>query len=311
MNKLWLVLVIVFILAIVLALSVNHNNQDKASGPPPVEGRNAPVRIVSLAPNITEILFAMGLGEKVVAVSSGSDYPDQTATREKVGTFWNPNTEAVVAARPDLVIALAFEQQRAVAESLSRLNYPVLTLELDKMEDLPAAIQKTGLATGCRQQADELIKKIDGQLQGLKSRLRSTENVKVLWVVQAEPLRVAGRNTFVNQLIELAGGENAIGPTIQQYPLLGTEEILRSAPQTIIQAAMTTGNLARQQQAAEVFWSKWPDLPAVKNNKIYVVEPDTVLRLGPRLPQGAELIARCLHPNVFKQENKADKKLDK
>ncbi len=311
MNKLWLVPVIVFVLAIVLALSVNHNNQDKTSKLPPAEARNAPVRIVSLAPNITEILFAMGLGEKVVAVSSDSDWPDQTATMEKVGTFWRPNTEAVIAARPDLVIALAFEQQRAVVESLSRLNYPVLTLKLDKIEELPAAIQKIGLATGCGQQADELTKKIDGQLQGLKSRLHSTENVKVLWVIQPEPLRVAGRNTFVNQLIELAGGENAVGPTIQQYPLLGTEGILRCAPQAIIQSAMTTDNLPRQQQAAEAFWSKWPDLPAVKNNKIYVVESDTVLRLGPRLPQGVELIARCLHPNVFKQEDKVGKKSDK
>ena len=102
-------------------------------------------------------------------------------------------------------------------------------------------------------------------------------------------------------MIELAGGENAIGPTIGQYPLIGTEELLACGAEVIIQpliksGAMGTSDIGRQQQAAEAFWSKLVSLPAVKNNRIYVVQPDTILRLGPRLPQGVEVIARCLHP---------------
>lgn len=257
---------------------------------------NSPERIVSLAPNLTEILFALGLGERIVAVSSGSDYPAGAAGKNKVGTFWQPNTEAVVASRPDLVITLAFEQQKSVAESLKRLGYKVLTLKIEKIDELLTAIREIGAATGYKQAAEQMAKNISNRLNDLQSKFSSTNKVKVLWVVQTEPLRVAGRNTFINELIELAGGENAIAATIGRYPAIGTEELLACGPEVIIQPATGTGNIRQQQKAAEVFWGRRANLPAVKNNRIYVVEPDTVLRLGPRLPQAVELIAGCLHP---------------
>jgi len=121
-------------------------------------------------------------------------------------------------------------------------------------------------------------------------------------VVQADPLHVAGRNSFINELIELVGGENAIGPTVSQYPQIGAEELITCGVEIIIQSAMGTSNIGEQQRAAEAFWSKWANLPAVKNNRIYVVDSDPVLRLGPRLPQGAEMIARCLHSEIYTQE---------
>ena len=266
---------------------------------------NKPHRIVSLAPNLTEILFALGLDEKIVAVSSDSDYPPDAANKNKVGTFWQPNTEVIITSRPDLVITLWFPQQKAVADTLNRLGYQVLTLKIEKVEELSTAIQKIGTATASRQQADQLVKNIKNQISNLQLKLSSTNKVKVLWVVQPEPLRVAGRNTFINELIELAGGENAIGPTIAQYPQIGTEELLVCGAEIIIQSAMGKRNIQEQQKAAESFWNRWPSLPAVKKNSIYVLEPGTILRLGPRLPQGIELIARCLHPDIFKQTRNA------
>lgn len=265
--------------------------------------KNTPSRIVSLAPNLTEILFSLGLSEKVVAVSSDSDYPPDAANKNKVGTFWQPNTEAIIASRPDLVITLWFEQQQAVADSLKRLGYQVLTLKIKKTEDLLTAIQKIGAAAGCEQRADALAENISGRLSYLKSKYSSADKPKVLWVIQTEPLRVAGRNTFINELINLTGGENAIPPTIQQYPAIGTEEIITSGAEVIIQSAMDIKNIEQQQEAAEMFWNKFANLPAVKNNRIYVIEPDTTLRLGPRLPQGAETLARCLHPDIISKNN--------
>ena len=287
-------------LAAFIFISQHQNNtQDKVLKPNSTDSPNKPTRIVSLAPNLTEILFALGLDEEIAAVSNGSDYPPEAAKKSKVGTFWQPNTEAIIASKPDLVITLWFEQQKSVADSLNRLGYEVLTLKIEKIEELLTAIQNVGTATGCRQRSDELAENISTQLDDLKSKLSSTTNVKVLWVVQVEPLRVAGRNTFINELIELAGGENAIGPTISQYPQIGTEELLVCGAQAIIQSAMGKSNISEQQQAAERSWSRWSSLPAVKNNRIYVVEPDTTLRLGPRLPQGIEIVARCLHLDVF------------
>ena len=287
-------------LAAFIFISQHQNNtQDKVLKPNSTDSPNKPTRIVSLAPNLTEILFALGLDEEIAAVSNGSDYPPEAAKKSKVGTFWQPNTEAIIASKPDLVITLWFEQQKSVADSLNRLGYEVLTLKIEKIEELLTAIQKIGTAAGCRQRVDELVKNLSNRLNDLQSKLSLTNKVKVLWVVQVEPLRVAGRNTFINELIELAGGENAIGPTISQYPQIGTEELLVCGAQAIIQSAMGKSNISEQQQAAERSWSRWSSLPAVKNNRIYVVEPDTTLRLGPRLPQGIEIVARCLHPEVF------------
>ena len=276
-------------------------------GVPKVPNRDAtglpskPAKIVSLAPNLTEILFTLGLEEQIVGVSNDSDYPPDAANKKKVGTFWQPSTEAIIACKPDLVVTLWFEQQKAVADNLKRLGYRVLTLKIEKIDELLTAIHKIGTMTDRQAQAEEHIEKLRNQLNDLRLKLGSANKVRVLWVVQVEPLRIAGRDTFINELIELAGGENAIGDTLQQYPPIGTEEILTCGVEVIIQSAMGTGGMADLQKDAEKFWSRWENVPAVKYDRIYVVEPDTVTRLGPRLFQGVELIARCLHPKIFEQ----------
>ncbi len=294
-------MIICFICLAVFVI-IRHHSQDRTSSEHSLSNSvNKPLRIVSLAPNLTEILFALGLGERIVAVSSDSDYPPEAANKNKVGTFWAPNIEAVIASKPDLVITLGFEQQESVAESLKRLGYKVLILKIEKIEELFTAIERIGAAADCEQRAGQLVKEISDRLNDLQQELASTTRVRVLWVVQTEPLRVAGRNTFINELIELAGGENAIGTTIAKYPQIGAEELLTCGVEIIIQSAMNAGNIPAQQKAAEMFWSRWSSLPAVKNNRIYVIEPDTTLRLGPRLPQGAETVARCLHPDSFER----------
>jgi iron complex transport system substrate-binding protein len=304
-KRLWIQLIIgssvaVVLLLIVLFAPTSDYQHCKISEPEPGQNPTQPSRIVSLAPNLTEILFALGLGERIAAVSSDSDYPAEALQKKKVGTFWAPNTEAVIASGPDLVITAQTraEQQKAVAESLKRLRFNVLTLKIEKITELFAAIQEIGTAAGCEQRSDELVKNIRSQLNLLQSKLSSADKTSVLWVVQVEPLRVAGRDTFINELIELTGGENAIGPTIAQYPSISSEELLACGAEVIIESAM--GNdIAAQQRAAEAFWSKFSALPAVKDNRIYVIESDITLRLGPRLPRGAEIVARCLHPESF------------
>jgi iron complex transport system substrate-binding protein len=293
-------------LAAAIGLSYRLRSVGRRPTANPDSGAQAICRIVSLAPNLTEILFALGLGERVVAVSSDSNFPAEVASQRKVGTFWQPNTEAIVAARPDLVVTLSFEQHRAAADSLQRLGYRVLSVRIETVEELLAAIRQLGQAAGCVSQADTLAAMIQQRLSEVQARANgiAPENrIKVLWVVQTEPLRVAGRDTFPSRLIEMAGGQNAIDRTVQQYPPIGAETLLSCAPQVILQPAMAGNNLARQRGDAVSFWSRWPNLPAVKNGRIYVIPPDTVSRLGPRLPDGLELVCRCLHPERFAARN--------
>ncbi|MHC4195436.1 MAG: ABC transporter substrate-binding protein [Planctomycetota bacterium] len=289
--------VIIAVAALIICLAIcSYESRNKVYNAGSGPSGSGPKRIASLAPNLTEILFALGLDEKIVAVSNDSDYPPEAAGKKRTGTFWQPEAEAIIACRPELVITLGFEQQRAVAGTLRRLGYNVLTLNIEKIEDLFEAIDKIGGAAGCRQQANELNKRIAAQVDNLKSKYGSSaRRVRVLWVVQPEPLRVAGRNTFINELLELAGGENAIGETIQQYPSIDSEELFACAAEVIIQSAMSTSQISEQQKAAEAYWQNRPNLPAVKTNRIYVLNPDTLLRLGPRLPEGIQLIAECLH----------------
>lgn len=305
MKRLWIPFLTVLTCLVAFIFFAGHKSdvEDTASKSNVTNVSSRPARIVSLAPNLTEILFALGLGEKIIGVSNNSNYPAAAADKQKVGPFWQPSTEAIIACKPDLVVTLRTrtEQQKSAADSLERLGFGVLTLEIERIEGLFTAIEEIGRATGCEQRSSELVKNISSQLNILQSKVGSANKVRVLWAVQTEPLRVAGRNTFINELIELAGGENAIGPTISQYPQIGGEELLGCGAEIIIQSAMGERNIAEEQKAAEKFWGRWTNLPAVKNNRIYVIESDTTLRLGPRLPQGAEAIARLLHPDSFKQ----------
>jgi iron complex transport system substrate-binding protein len=258
-----------------------------------------PARIVSMAPNLTEILFALGLGARIVGVTQDSDYPPTALTKPKVGTFWQPNIEAVIATRPDLVVALAFEQQRDLARRLKRIGYDCLAVEIERIDDLFLAIAAIGEAADAPEQAQELSDQMKAAIHRLQTATAGLPKVKVLWVVQREPLRVAGRDTFVNEMIELAGGENAIGPTLHKYPPIGAEQVIAARPEVIIEPAMVQGPLGEQSRQASSYWERYANVPAVVNKRIYVIDGDMVSRLGPRLPLGVETIAKCLRPELF------------
>jgi iron complex transport system substrate-binding protein len=274
----------------------------------------SPQRIVTLSPNLTEIAFALGLGEKVVAVSSDCDWPDESRQKPKIGTFWQPNTEAIIAAKPDLVVCETFLQQKETAETLKRAGLQVVSLRVESIEELYNAILQIGSAAGCPERAESLTAKIKSELEQIRAKSSSAKKVRVLWVLQTEPMRVVGVKTFVNEIIDIAGGQNVIAPTGEQYPAIGTETILTSSAEVIIQSAMGTEDIKKQQEAAEKFWNSgspgFANLPAVKNKKIYVINSDTVLRLGPRLPQGAMSVAKLLHPELFIKPKDPNQKTD-
>jgi len=296
MNK-WIVSSLIIVSWIVTGLAIFGHQQEQNNDNTPLSIQAD--RIVSMAPNLTEILFALGLEDKIVGVTLDSDYPPAATKKIKVGTFWQPNIEAVIAAKPDLVITLGFDQQRNLAERLTRIGYNNLTLNFEKISELYEAIQIIGAATGKQREAKELVCDITAKLNRISGLVGTNDKIKVLWVVQREPLRVAGRDTFINEIIELAGGENAIGPTFYKYPPIGAEQTIACCPDVIIEPAMNQKNLAEQQVSALQYWSKFKNIPAVVNKRVYVVDGDTVCRLGPRLYEGTKTIAKCLRPELF------------
>jgi iron complex transport system substrate-binding protein len=291
MNKWWWLLLITFCwIGAGFAIFGQQEKQNRSTDSLPGQAD----RIVSMAPNLTEILFALGLEGKIVGVTLHCNYPPAAAGKPKIGTFWQPNIEAVIAAKPTLVVTLGFEQQRSIAERLGRVGLHCLTVNIEKVSELFEAIDKIGTATGKQYEANQLVSGIRKKLNGLASLVSTKDKVRVLWVVQREPLRVAGRDTFVNEMIELAGGENAIGPTIYKYPPIGAEQVIASGADVIIEPSMTEDDLPSQQEKSLQYWNRFENVPAVINRRIYVINGDIVSRLGPRLYEGVETIARCL-----------------
>jgi len=294
--KWWLLSIL---LAIWIALGCLLFRPRRAEAVTEAPAATAPARIVSAAPNLTEILFALGLDEQIVGVTQGSSYPPAAARKPRVGTFWQPNIETVIAARPDLVALLTFPQQQSLADRLRRLGIHCLTLEIWTVDDLFGATSALGRATGKEQDALRLVADIKMRIKRLQTRLAGKERTKVLWVVQREPLRIAGRDTFINELIELAGGENAIGPTLHKYPPIGGEQVLACGAEVIIEPAMIPGRIDSQRAQALAYWQRFANVPAVIDSRIHVIDGDVVSRLGPRLYEAVETIAKCLRPELF------------
>lgn len=295
MRKWWLLLVSLALWNI-LGYSLARPSRTAPVDTPPAA--LIPSRIVSLAPNLTELLYALGLEEAIAGVTLDSDYPAAAADKPHVGTFWQPNIEAIVALKPDLVVALDFQQQESVVHRLERLGYRCLMADIWTVDDFFRAVETMGRATGREQQAGALVASIRANIQSLQDAIAGQMRPRVLWVVQREPLRVAGRDTFINELIELAGGENAIGPTLHKYPPIGAEQIIACGAEVIIEPAMLESDFAHQRETALAYWSRWPHVPAVGAGRIHVIDGDIVSRLSPRLYQGIETIAQCLRPET-------------
>ncbi|MHC4569070.1 MAG: ABC transporter substrate-binding protein [Planctomycetota bacterium] len=296
MNR-WCWLILAIVCWMIVGFAIFDGGQSRYDGESVLPVRVE--RIVSMAPSLTEILFALGLDEEIVGVTLFSDYPAAAAKKPKVGTFVQPNVEAVVAAEPDLIVTLGSVQHKNMAERLKRIGYNTLPVENEKVGDLFTAIAEIGAAADKQRQADDLIRGISEKLETLSGTVGERPKVRVLWVVQREPLRVAGRDTFVNEMIELAGGENAIGPTVHKYPPIGAEEVIASGAEVIIEPAMGDQDPDAQRKVALRYWGKFRNLPAVADDRIYVIRGDTASRLGPRLYEGTETIARCLRPGLF------------
>jgi len=253
-------------------------------------------RIVSMAPNLTELLFALGLEKQIVAVTSESDFPPEAISLPKVGTFWQPNIEAIIAAKPTLVITLGFQQQSALAAQLGRIGCKTLSLNIESFPELFDGIETLGKVLDRRQQSAELLERLRSACEKSTEKFKSPSPPKVLWVIQRQPLRVAGTETFANDLIKFAGGQNAIGKTINIYPPISDEQVIASAPDIIIEPADSPQDLQRLSESAQQFYSRYRTIPAVRNKRIYVLYGDLISRLGPRIDRGLAAVAGCLWP---------------
>ncbi len=247
-----------------------------------------PKRIISLAPNMTEILFAMGLGDRIVGITNFCDYPEEAKKKQKIGGMSNPSLEAVVSLKPDIVVMTTDGNPKEFEERLHSLKIRTYVFKARRLLELPGGIRDLGTPLGVKNKADELAKEIEVKINklavGKNSKLR-----KILFIVWPEPLIVAGPGTAIDDAITVLGYENIASKAKASYPKYSIEEIIRQSPDVIF---IGRGHV-NMKEVSKGLLKRLAIVPAVKNGSVFYVS-DSLYRLGPRVIKGIEEIADCL-----------------
>jgi len=261
-----------------------------------------PRRIVSTSPSITEMLYALGLGSRVVGVTTFCHYPPEAATKPKIGNYLEPSLEAIVALRPDLVVAEVSGVRRA--ERLSSLKLNVIEVDDSTLAGIYESIARIGRAAGVPGGA--LTARIRGSLDQIRRRTENLARPRVMFVVgrapgRLEDLVVAGRSSYLDEVMAIAGGNNIFRDTVAAYPKVTLEEVLARNPEVIVdmgEMAQTIGVTERDKRAVLALWSRFPTLAAVKQKRVFAVAKDIYVVPGPRVVDAAREFARMFHPEV-------------
>ncbi len=261
----------------------------------------APKRIISLAPNMTEILFALGLDDNIVGVTSFCDYPEEAKKKQKIGGMSNPSLEAVVSLKPDIVVMTIDGNPKEFEERLRSLKIKTYVFRSKRISELSQGIRDMGTALGVKERADLLAREIEttinkisrGVLQYAPASVKNpspfapypSPEKKILFIIWPEPLIVAGPGSITDDAITIIGGRNIAAKSKSAYPKYSIEEILTQAPDIIF-----IGRGMGMEKVSQGLLKKLKSVPAIKNKRVFYVS-DYLYRLGPRTVKGIEELA--------------------
>lgn len=262
-----------------------------------VEVVKNPQRLISLAPSNTEILFALGLGDKVVGVTDFCDYPEEAKAIEQVGTYFEPNIEIIFSLSPDLVLAITDLPE--VIAKLEELGVPALILDPSDLEGILADIQLVGKATGAEREAEALVSEMRERIAVVTEKAGEVkERPRVFCEIDAtDPSKpwTTGPSSFMDAMIRLSGGTNVAADAESPWPQLSAEEIIAKDPEIIILADYKYGVTAESVRERP----GWEVITAVKEGTICDIDDDLISRPGPRIVDGLEAVAKIIHPELF------------
>jgi iron complex transport system substrate-binding protein len=268
---------------------------------------SAPERVVSLAPSNTEILFAIGAGDKVVGVTDYCNYPYnftawiEAGNMTSIGSYWQPSIEPIVALEPDLVLASSGSLEAAV--SLKNLGYAVLVVEGQTIDDVLQDILLVGRATYKNSESIALVTEMRVRIDAVVNQAAdATTTPKVYHEVWNEPLMSVGPDTFIDELITLAGGTNIFNDATTSWPIVSSEAIIERNPDVMFFPDMYMGR-ANFYETMEAVESRpgWDTITAVQNGALYEINADIISRSGPRIVDALETLAKMVHPEIFGQ----------
>jgi iron complex transport system substrate-binding protein len=262
----------------------------------------APKRIVSLVPALTEMLFAIGSGPQVVGVSSFDDFPPDVKSLPRVGALVDPDMERILSLRPDLVIV--YGSQTDVETQLTRAGIRAYSYRHAGLAGVFSTIRDLGRTVGRTRESDQLVRQIQQRLDAIKTRVAKLPPVRTLLVFERDlgslrGLYASGGVGFMHDILGIVGGINVFADVSRESVQPSIETILARAPDLILEVRPT--GLPRQQIPAERrVWESVSSIPAVRKGRIHIVTDDYLVTPGPRVAKAAEAIARIIHPEAFK-----------
>lgn len=256
-----------------------------------------PERIVSLAPGITETLYALGLDDKIAGVTTFCDWPQAALAKPRIGGFTNPSLERIIALKPDLILATADGNRKDTVRKLARLGFPVYVTNPRDTQGVLRSIFHIGEITNQTKEAQRLVEELQKRLDTITAQVKSKRKPQVFFQLGLEPVITAGRGTLINEVIERAGAINVAGRDLANYPLYSAEGIISAAPEIIVFAPMVNDE---KFTAVTRFWQKFKEVPAVKNNRIYPIDANLINRASPRIVEAIEMLAMMFHPEMNK-----------
>lgn len=268
-------LLVIAAVAVPLAAACRAPSPSRPEAPSP--------RIVSLLPNATETLFALGLGDHVVGATRYCDRPEAARGVPRVGGILDVSIEAVIAARPDLVVGSPSVLQGHLAETLTRLGTRLLPLTFESPEQVLSGIRAIGAATGRAVEAESLAARVEADLAALQSRADRDPRIRVLFVAGRSPLVVAGPGSFLGNLLDRMGVENVVPASAVAFPTWSLEQVLRADPDVVVNGAVEAGDLAADLASA--------GLPAARRGRVIRIPDEAVIRPGPEVARAALALA--------------------
>lgn len=248
-------------------------------------------RAISLAPNLTENIFAVGAGDKLVGVTTYCDYPVEAKEIQKIGDTISPNMESIIALKPQIVFVSTASQIEAFTKTLEKNDIQVFVTDPNSLEGIIRNLRQMGEIFGTSEKAEQLVKNMETRLAFIKEKTSAAPPIKVFVQISKEPLFTAGKDSFVTEMLAYAGAESVTRLVPTAYPRLSKESATALEPEAII---VTAG--AGNEEPNEVF----KDTMAVKNNRVLKVKADLLTRPSPRIVEGLEEAAKLLHPDLFK-----------
>ena len=257
-----------------------------------------PQRIVSHVPSITETLFALDLGERVVGVSDYCNYPPEAGLKPSVGNYFNPSIETIIAQDPDLVITDGYSE--GLIPQLESLGVTCVVIDPEDMDGILKSIELVGKVTGTEGRAREVIKSMRDRILRVTTAAEDAPQVRVFYTFATTNLSnpwTAGPGSFADSLITMAGGENIAANAQSAWVQFSIEALCHADPEVILVDA-SHGTAVMSEEALRAH-PAWRELTAVKQGRVHIIDGDLVNRSGPRIVQGLEEIAKIIHPELF------------